>query len=54
MKHFLSRVAGIDLVHVPYEGAEPVGSTPEAFREYVRGEIEKRGQVICAYGARFD
>ena len=36
------------------QGAEPVGSTPEAFREYVRSEIEKWGAVIRASGARFD
>jgi tripartite-type tricarboxylate transporter receptor subunit TctC len=36
------------------QGAEPVGSMPEAFREYVRNEIEKWGQVIRASGARFD
>lgn len=36
------------------QGAEPVGSTPEAFREYVRSEIEKWSQVIRASGARFD
>ena len=36
------------------QGAEPVGSSPEAFREYVRGEIEKWGQVIRASGAKFD
>jgi tripartite-type tricarboxylate transporter receptor subunit TctC len=36
------------------QGAEPVGSTPEAFREYVRSEIEKWGHVIRASGARFD
>jgi tripartite-type tricarboxylate transporter receptor subunit TctC len=36
------------------EGGEPVGSTPEAFREYVRAEIEKWRLVIRASGAKFD
>ena len=36
------------------QGAEPVGSTPEAFREYVRSEIDKWGAVIRTSGARFD
>jgi tripartite-type tricarboxylate transporter receptor subunit TctC len=36
------------------QGAEPVGSSPAEFREYVRSEIEKWGQVIRASGAKFD
>jgi tripartite-type tricarboxylate transporter receptor subunit TctC len=36
------------------QGAEPVGSSPAAFREYVRSEIEKWGQVIRMSGAKFD
>jgi tripartite-type tricarboxylate transporter receptor subunit TctC len=36
------------------QGAEPVGSSPEAFREYVRSEIEKWGHVIRSSGVKFD
>jgi tripartite-type tricarboxylate transporter receptor subunit TctC len=36
------------------QGAEPVGSTPEEFRAYIRAEIEKWGRVIRASGARVD
>ena len=36
------------------QGAEPVGSTPEEFRAYIRAEIDKWGRVIRASGARVD
>jgi len=35
-------------------GAEPVGSTPEAFAAYIRGETAKYARVIKASGARAD
>ena len=36
------------------QGAEPVGSSPEQFRGYVRSEIDKWAQVVRASGARAD
>ena len=36
------------------QGAEPIGSTPEEFRAYIRAEIDKWGRVIRASGARVD
>jgi tripartite-type tricarboxylate transporter receptor subunit TctC len=36
------------------QGAEPVGSSPEQFRGYVRAEIDKWAQVVRASGARAD
>ena len=36
------------------QGAEPVGSTPEAFRAYIRTEIEKWGRVIREAGVRVE
>jgi len=36
------------------EGAEPVGSTPEEFRVYIRAEIEKWGRVVRAADIRVD
>jgi tripartite-type tricarboxylate transporter receptor subunit TctC len=36
------------------QGAEPVGSSPEQFRAYVRAEIDKWAQVVRASGARAD
>jgi tripartite-type tricarboxylate transporter receptor subunit TctC len=35
-------------------GAEPVGSTPEEFARYIRGEAEKYARVIRSSGARAD
>jgi tripartite-type tricarboxylate transporter receptor subunit TctC len=32
------------------QGAEPVGSSPEEFRAYIRAEVEKWGKVIKAAG----
>ncbi len=36
------------------QAAEPVGSTPEEFRAYIRAEIDKWGKVIRASGLRVD
>ena len=36
------------------QGADPVGSSPEQFRAYVRAEIDKWAQVVRASGARAD
>jgi len=36
------------------QGAEPIGSSPEEFRAYIRAEIEKWGRVVRASGARVD
>ena len=36
------------------QGAEPVGSSPEEFRAYIRAEIEKWGKVVRASGLRVD
>jgi tripartite-type tricarboxylate transporter receptor subunit TctC len=36
------------------QGAEPVGSSPEEFRAYIRAEIEKWGKVVRASGLRID
>lgn len=36
------------------QGAEPVGSTPEQFRAYIKAEIDKWGPVARASGARVD
>ena len=36
------------------QGAEPIGSSPEEFRAYIRAEIEKWGKVVRASGARVD
>ena len=36
------------------QGAEPVGSTPEAFRAYIRTEIERWGRVIRESGVRVE
>jgi len=36
------------------QGAEPVGSTPEQFRAYIKTEIDKWGPVARASGARVD
>ena len=35
-------------------GAEPVGSTPDAFRTFLRNEIVKWEKVVKASGARAD
>ena len=35
-------------------GAEPVGSTPDAFRTFVRDEVSKWEKVVKASGARAD
>jgi tripartite-type tricarboxylate transporter receptor subunit TctC len=35
-------------------GAEPVGSTPEAFRAFVRDEIVKWEKVVKASGAKVE
>ncbi len=36
------------------QAAEPVGSTPEQFRAYIRSEIDKWAQVVKASGAKID
>ncbi|NBS74239.1 MAG: tripartite tricarboxylate transporter substrate binding protein [Betaproteobacteria bacterium] len=36
------------------QGAEPVGSTPDEFRAYVKSEIDKWALVITKSGAKFD
>jgi len=36
------------------QAAEPVGSTPEQFRAYIRSEIDVWGQVVKASGAKID
>jgi len=36
------------------QAAEPVGSTPEQFRAYIRSEIDKWAQVVTASGAKID
>ena len=36
------------------QGAEPVGSTPEQFRAYVRAEVDRWALVVRAAGARAD
>jgi tripartite-type tricarboxylate transporter receptor subunit TctC len=36
------------------QGAEPVGSTPEQFRAYVRAEVDKWALVVRAAGVRAD
>ena len=36
------------------QAAEPVGSTPEQFRAYIRSEIDKWAQVVRASGAKID
>ena len=36
------------------QGAEPRGSSPEQFDEYVKSEISKWGKVVEASGARVD
>ena len=38
--------------HLLAEGAEPVGSTPEQFGEFIKSEIAKWGKVIRAAGLR--
>ena len=35
-------------------GAEPVGSTPEAFGAYIKSEFNKWGKVVRATGAKAD
>jgi len=35
-------------------GAEPGGSTPEAFGAFVRGEIEKWGKVVREAGVKVE
>lgn len=46
--------AGVDMVHVPYKGAEPVGSPPPEFAAYVKAEAEKCARLVKASGARVD
>jgi tripartite-type tricarboxylate transporter receptor subunit TctC len=36
------------------QGAEPVGSSPDEFKAFVKAEIDKWEQVIIKSGARFD
>ena len=36
------------------QGAEPIGSSPEEFRAYIRAEIDKWGKVVRASGLRID
>ena len=36
------------------EGGEPVGSTPEYFRDYLRAEIEKYSKLVKAIGLKAD
>ncbi len=36
------------------QGAEPIGSSPEEFRAYIRTEIDKWGKVVRASGLRID
>jgi tripartite-type tricarboxylate transporter receptor subunit TctC len=36
------------------QGADPVGSTPEEFGEYMRSETAKWGPLVRASGARVD
>ena len=36
------------------QASEPVGSTPEQFRAYIKAEIDKWAQVVRASGARID
>ena len=36
------------------QGAEPVGSSPEEFRLFIKNEIDKWEQVIIKSGAKFD
>ena len=42
------------LDHLRSEGAEPVGGTPEQFRAFVRGEIERWAPVVKSAGAKAD
>jgi tripartite-type tricarboxylate transporter receptor subunit TctC len=36
------------------QGAEPVGSTPDEFKAFVKAEIDKWEQVIIKSGAKMD
>ena len=36
------------------QAAEPIGSTPEQFRAYIKSEIDRWGQVVKASGAKID
>ena len=36
------------------QGTEPIGSTPDEFRRYVEGEIEKWTKVARAANVRLD
>ena len=36
------------------QGAEPVGSSPEEFKAFVKAEIDKWEQVIIKSGAKMD
>jgi len=36
------------------QGAEPIGDTPDEFRNYLRSEVEKWGRVVKATGAKIE
>ena len=36
------------------QGAEPAGNSPEAFRAFIKSEIDKWGRMVKASGARLD
>jgi hypothetical protein len=36
------------------QGIDPIGATPEAFGQFLRGEVEKWGKVVRDVGAKAD
>jgi tripartite-type tricarboxylate transporter receptor subunit TctC len=36
------------------QGIDPIGTTPEAFGQFLRGEVEKWGKVVRDVGAKAD
>ena len=50
----LSGMAGIEMIHVPYKGTDPLGNTPREAADFLKVEIARWGKAVKQAGVKIE